>query len=101
MYWYTAVHTSTYGFILTGDCVYLYIQLYTVTCKYISVHTSSYQFILKHMVHTGTYQYIPVHTFPDLGSKKMQTGFEPVIFCILFACFPTALQEYRHQIPDV
>jgi hypothetical protein len=31
----------------------------------------------------------------------MQTGFEPKIFCILFACIPTALQEYRHQIPDV
>jgi hypothetical protein len=31
----------------------------------------------------------------------MQTDFEPEIFCILFACIPTALQEYRHQIPDM
>ncbi len=65
---------------------------------YVPVHTGSYWYIL---VHTSTYQYIPVHTYADQGSKKMQTGFEPEIFCILFACIPTALQEYRHQIPDM
>jgi hypothetical protein len=31
---------STYCYILTGECVYLYIQVYTVTYKYIPVHTS-------------------------------------------------------------
>ncbi len=31
----------------------------------------------------------------------MQTGLEPKIFCILFACIPTALQGYRHHIPDI
>ncbi len=51
MYRYIPIHTSTSGFILTGECVYVYIPLYTVTGKYISVHTSSYQLILKH---TGT-----------------------------------------------
>ncbi len=108
MYQYVLVHTSTYCFILTGECVYWYIQVYTVTYKYIPVHTSTYQYIpactrsyLYILVHTSTYQYIPVHTYPNQGSKKMQTGFEPVIFCILFACIPTALQGYRHQIPDV
>jgi hypothetical protein len=99
MYWYIPVHASTYCFILTGECVYLYIQLYAVTGKYMSVHTSSYQFILvpactrSYWNILSTYQYIPVHTFPDLGSKKMQTGFEPVIFCILFASFPLSCKS--------
>jgi hypothetical protein len=108
MYWYILVHTGTYCFILTGECVYWYIPVYTLTCKYILVHTITYQYIpactrlyLYILVHTSTYQYIPVHTYPDQGSKKMQTVFEPVIFCILFACIPTALQEYRLQIQDV
>ncbi len=115
MYWFILVHTSTYCYILTGECVYCYIQVYTVTYKYIPVHTSSYQyipactrlywFILVHtamiLVHTSTYQFRPVHTYSDLGSKKMQTDFEPKIFCILFACIPTALQEYRHKIWDM
>jgi hypothetical protein len=108
MYWFILVHTSTYCYILTGECVYLYIPVYPLTYKYRLVHTGTYQY--KHvctctywyiLVHTGTYEYIPVHTYADLGSKKMQTGFEPEIFCIPFACIPTALKEYRHQIPDM
>jgi hypothetical protein len=59
------------------------------TYLYVPIHTGSYWYIL---VHTSTYQYIPVHTYADQGSKKMKTGFEPKIFCILFAYIPTALQ---------
>jgi hypothetical protein len=74
------------------------VLVYTSTYQHVPVHTGSYWYIL---VHTSTYQFIPVHTFSDLGSKNMQTDFEPEIFCILFTCIPTALQEYRHQIQDM
>ena len=41
IYQYILVHTSTYCLILTGDYVYWYILVYTMTSKYISVHTST------------------------------------------------------------
>ncbi len=65
--------------------------------QYMQAHASIYQYI---PAHTGTYHYIPVHTYADLGSKKVQTGFEPEIFCIFCICFPTALWECRHHIQD-
>ncbi len=83
----------------------MYIPVYTITYKYRLVHTSTYQYIpvCTHtywyiLVHTSTFQFIPMMI---KVRKKMQTGFEPGIFCILFACIPTALHEYRHQIPDM
>ncbi len=64
--------------------------VYTVTNKYIPVYTSIYQYIpvcsctypstgsyWYILVHTSAYQFIPVHTYSDLGSKKIQTDFEP------------------------
>ncbi len=48
-------------------------------------------------VHTGRCKYIPILS----GAKKVQTRFKPVIFCILFACLTTALQEHKHHVSDM
>ena len=101
MYQYVLVHTYMYWYILTGKSMNLFIPVHTATiskCNYIPVHTSSYQHI---PVYTSLYWYVLVHTSIYLDSKKVQTRFEPEIFCILFACSLTPLQEYRHQIPGM
>ncbi len=84
---------STYQYVPVCTCTYQYVPEHagsyqnvqsststTSTYQYIPVQIGIYQYT---PVHTITYQYIPVHTSSDQGSKKVQMGFEPVIFCIL------------------
>ena len=105
------VCTSIYVFILVRTDSY---QSYASTYQYRPMHTSSYQHIsiCKYIpVQTCTYQLILAH--PNtylyglactsiyqkfLDSKKLQTRFEPVIFCILFVYFTTALRVHSEQI---
>ncbi len=109
-YWYMLLHTYRWMCVLVHTSIYCNsvtyknIPVHTSTYQYIPACTCTYYFILFNgfvQVHTSTYRYISVHTWPDQGSKKMQTGFEPVIVCILFACITTALRGYRHQVPDI
>jgi hypothetical protein len=90
MYWYARVCTGTHKYVL---CMRMYASVRVCTSIYlgISVYTS-----------TGAYRrvYMRTHQF-GVGSKKVQTRFEPKIFYILFTDDPTALKEYRHQIPDI
>ena len=102
------VENSGKCYILTGKSMYLFILVHTATYQYMEVHTSTYVLILAHtnpykyiLVCTGMYWYVLVHTCTYLDSKKVQTRLEPEIFSILFACSPTALQGYRHQIPGM
>ena len=78
-----------YCFILVRTSTYQYMQVQTSTDQYIPAHTGTYQYI------PDLYWYVLVHTCKFLDSKKVQTRFGPVILCILFACSPTALREYR------
>ena len=105
------VCTSIYVFILVRTDSY---QSYASTYQYRPMHTSSYQHIsiCKYIpVQTRTYQLIPAHssiywlvlvctsTYQKfLDSKKLQTRFEPVIFCILIVYFTAALQVHSKQI---
>jgi hypothetical protein len=59
MIWFILVHTSTYSYIPTRECVYQYILAHTCTYLHVPAHTCTYRYIL---VHTRTYKYIPVHT---------------------------------------
>ena len=116
---YVLVHTCTSQFILTHTshvkvcngsycCVvsdkyipvctgsYWYVLVHTSTDKYKPVQTSTYLYVL---VCTGTYQEF-------LDSKKLQTGFEPVILCISLHTLPLdcerAENEFRVSIqPNV
>ncbi len=75
--------TCSYQYILQSTSIYhwQYMQAHTSTYQFMPVHTCTYLYTL---VCTGTYWYIPVHTYADLGSKNVQTRFEPEIFCIIF-----------------
>ena len=88
---YCVVKYSTYQYIPVCTCTYLYVPEHTGSYQNVHCHTSTtstYQYIPVHVsiypytpVHTSTSQYIPVHPISDQGSKKVQTGFEPIIFC--------------------
>ena len=56
--------------------------------QYRQVHTCMYWLVL---VCTSTYQEF-------LDSKKVQTGLEPVILCILLVYFTAALQAHSERI---
>ncbi len=115
------VCTSTYLYILVRTDSYQscksmhwFILLRIFTNQYTLVHTSTDPYIPAHTstsVYASTYQYRPVHTSSYrlelvctstyqkfLDSKKLQTGFKPAIFCILFVYFTTALQVHSKQI---
>ncbi len=108
IYQYVPVCTNRYQKVKVCTDSHWYILFYTSTCQYIPAYTSTYQHI---PVHTGTCWYVlvcacmcwyvPACTNLDLGSKMVQTRFEPAIFCILFVCFTAALLEYRQQTPDM
>ncbi len=68
--------------------MYWYVLVCTSTDKYREVHTCMYWLVL---VCTSTYQ-----EFLDL--KKVQTGLEPMILCILLVYFTTALQAHSERI---
>ncbi len=90
-------------YILVGYSMYQYIPVHTTAYLYVPVHASSYQYIPvllnKHiLVHTSKYQYIPMLIWVK---KKVRTGFEPEILCIICICFPTSLRECRHHLPDM
>ena len=84
---YRPVHTSWYLLVCTDQ----YIQVQTSTYQHIPAHACIFWLVL---VCTSIDQQF-------LDSKKLQTGFEPMIFCILFACFTTALQVHSKQIPGI
>jgi hypothetical protein len=77
-----------YQVVLVCTQLYLYVPEHTGSYqnfqydKYIPVHSSTEMYV---HVHTGTYQYIPEHTNTYQGSKKVQTGLEPVILCMQWA----------------
>ena len=90
---YVPVHTCTSQFILTHTShvkvdqfirLYWYVLVHTSTDKYRQVHTGMYWLVL---VCTSTCQEF-------LDSKKVQTGFEPVILCILFVYSTAALRVH-------
>ena len=66
--------------------------------QHILVINSTYR--LNHAC-TSTHWYVLSHTYFIRGSKKLQSRFEPVIFCILFACMTAALLRYSNHIPDM
>ena len=71
--------------------LYWYVLVHTSTDKYRQVHTGMYWLVL---VCTSTYQEF-------LDSKKVQTGFEPVILCILFVYSTAALRVHSKRIPGI
>ena len=91
--------------------MYWFILLRIITNQYVLVHTSTDKYIVAY---TSIYQYIPVYhtkywyvlvcssTYQQfLDSKKLQTRFDPVIFCILFVYFTAALRVHSEQIPGI
>ena len=106
------VCTSTYFDILVCTNSYQSCKVvHTVTYINQSVCTSTYQY---RQVHTSSYWHKPIHTCiywlvlvctstyqKFLDSKKLQTRFEPVIFCILFVYFTAALRVHSEQIPGI
>ena len=96
-YLYILVHTDSYQsckryvLVLVCTSTYQYRQVQTSTDRYRQVHTGMYWLVL---VCTSTYQEF-------LDSKKVQTGFEPVIRCILFLYFTAALRVHSERIPGI
>ena len=107
---YIPVQTCTYQLIPAHQ----YMQVHTSTDPYIPAHTSTSVYASTYQyrpVHTSSYWHIPIHTCmywlvlvctstyqKFLDSKKLQTRFEPVIFCILFVYFTAALRVHSEQI---
>jgi hypothetical protein len=77
--------------------MYQYILVCTSTYWYVPVHTglSSHKLFYEYVmnVQTSTYACSPFCTC----SKKVQTGLEPAIFCILLAECTPALLEYKPE----
>ncbi len=97
----STVHSSIYQYVQVHTVMYQNIQVHTKTFIAVpvrQVHTSTYQYML---VYTSTLQYIQVHPSSDQGSKKVQTGFEEVIFCIEWPYSQGALKGCLYQILDL
>ena len=107
MYWFILLRIFTNQYMQVHTSTDLYIPDHTST----SVYASTYQY---RPVHTSSYLHIPIHTCiywlvlvctstyqKFLDSKKLQTRFEPVIFCILFVYFTAALRVHSEQIQGI
>jgi hypothetical protein len=103
-YTYVHVHSGPWNGIWTVcTSMYKYVQVCTSMYLYNLLCTSMHWYMtilsLQKRLYTSTYSYIRVQTVCS-RSKKVQTGLEPAIFCMLLAKRTPTLREYRphHRI---